>query len=91
MFLIKNAMPIGKWFDDASPQNGGIWVKVGEVIDQGNWPVQSLAITGCSYVNPKTIILVGRGTFLIRTDGDQAEYKMVSIREIDINSPASCN
>jgi len=23
----------------------------------------------------------------MRTDGDQAEYKMVSIREIDVNAP----
>jgi len=72
---------------NGNPKNGGVWVKLGEVIDQGNWPVQSEAITGCSYTNPKTIILVGNGTFLMRTDGDQAEYKMVSIREIDVNAP----
>ena len=75
---------------NGNPINGGTWVKVGEVIDQGNWPVQASAITGCSYTDPKTIILTGHGTFLMRTDGDQAEYKMVSIREIDINSPVTC-
>ncbi len=74
---------------NGNPKNGGVWVKVGEVIDQGNWPVQSLAIIGCNYTDPKKMILVGHGTFLMRTDGDQAEYKMVSIREIDVNSPAS--
>lgn len=74
---------------NGNPVNGGTWMKVGEVIDQGNWPVQSSVINGCSYTDPKTIILEGHGTFLLRTDGDQAEYKMVSIREIDINSPIS--
>lgn len=74
---------------NGNPENGGIWIKVGEVTDQGNWPVQSSAIIECNYTDPKTIILVGHGTFLLRTDGGQAEYKMVSIREIDINSPAS--
>jgi len=74
---------------NGNPVNGGTWVKVGEVTDQGNWPVQASPITGCSYSDPKTIILDGHGTFLLRTDGDQAEYKMVSIREIDVNSPTS--
>ena len=57
--------------------------KVGQVIDNGNFPASSTAITGCTFSDPKTIILQGHGTFLWRTDIDQAEYKMVSIREID--------
>ncbi len=67
---------------NGNPVNGGYWEKVGEVTDEGNWPAASSMITGCSYSDPKTIILEGHGTFLLRTDGDQAEYKMVSIREI---------
>jgi len=67
---------------DGNPVNGGFWEKVGEVTDAGNWPAAPSTITGCTYSDPKTIILVGHGTFLLRTDGDQAEYKMVSIREI---------
>ncbi|WP_028978373.1 hypothetical protein [Sporocytophaga myxococcoides] len=67
---------------DGNPVNGGIWEKVGELTDEGNWPAAPFNITGCIYSDPKTLILEGHGTFLLRTDGDQAEYKMVSIREI---------
>lgn len=68
---------------NGNPVNGGNWQKVGQVIDNRNFPSSSTAITGCTYSDPKTIILQGHGTFLWRTDVDQAEYKMVSIREID--------
>jgi hypothetical protein len=68
---------------NGNPMNGGDWVKVGEVIDAGNWPAAPSAITGCSYTDPNTIILQGHGTLLLRTDNDEAQYKMVSIREID--------
>lgn len=67
---------------NGDPITGGYWEKVGEVTDEGNWPAATSIITGCSYSDPKTIIVEGHGTFLLRTDGDQAEYKMVSIREI---------
>ncbi|WP_018341949.1 T9SS type A sorting domain-containing protein [Cytophaga aurantiaca] len=72
---------------NGNPVNGGEWKKVGEVIDAGNWPAAASAITGCSYTDQKMIILQGHGTLLLRTDGDQAEYKMVSIREIDPTQP----
>ncbi|MBN1602467.1 MAG: hypothetical protein JW915_12715 [Chitinispirillaceae bacterium] len=63
-------------------KGGGTWEKVGEVIDGGDWPAASSLITGCSYSDPKLVITEGHGTILMRTDGDGAEYKMVSIREI---------
>jgi len=69
---------------NGNPANGGVWTKVGEIIDAGNFPAAPSNITGCTYTDPKTIILQGHGTFLMRTDGDQAEYKMVSLREIDL-------
>jgi hypothetical protein len=62
---------------------GGHWKKVGEVVDEGNWPAAPGLIEGCLYSDPKTIISKGNGTVLWRTDGDEAEYKWVSIREID--------
>lgn len=68
---------------NGNPTNGGVWKKVGEVIDAGNWPAAPSSITGCSYTDQKKIILDGHGTLLMRTDGDNAEYKMVSVREID--------
>jgi len=72
------------WIDSVS---GGIpasavWKKVGEVVDDGNWSSAPSAIAGCSYSDPKTVILQGHGTFLLRTDGDTAEYAMASLREI---------
>ncbi len=60
---------------------GGEWVLVGDVTDDGtNW--EGADISGCSYSDPFTPILTG-GNVYWRTDGDTAEYKMVSIREID--------
>ena len=66
--------------------DGGKWEKVGEVIDDGNWPAASGTITGCSYSDPHTIITEGHGTILMRTDGDGADYKKVTIREIDLGT-----
>jgi hypothetical protein len=63
--------------------NGGVWHKVGEAIDKGDWPAAPSAITGCTYSDPSVIILEGHGTILMRTDGDGAQYKMVSVREIE--------
>ncbi len=61
--------------------NGGSWELVGDVTDDGsNW--QGADISGCSYTDPYAPILAG-GNVYMRTDGDAAEYKMVSIREID--------
>jgi hypothetical protein len=65
---------------NSDPRNGGHWEKVGEVIDAGVWPSGDVA--GCSYTNAM-VITEGGGTALLRTDNDTADYKMVSIREID--------
>ncbi len=67
-----------------NPVDGGVWEKVGEVIDEGNWPAAPSQISGCSYSDQYTVITQGHGTILMRTDGDEAEYKFVSIREIEI-------
>ncbi|HEX2958936.1 MAG TPA: hypothetical protein VHO70_19030 [Chitinispirillaceae bacterium] len=63
--------------------DGGVWKKVGEVIDTKDWPTAPSPVSGCSYSDPATIITEGHGTILMRTDGAGAEYKMVSIREIE--------
>jgi hypothetical protein len=64
---------------NGKPNNGGYWEKVGEVVDEGNWPAGD--VSGCDYQNTR-IILDGGGTMLMRTDNDTADYTMVSIREI---------
>lgn len=64
--------------------NGGHWEKVFELVDEGNWPVPG-GTSGCSYTDEKYIINPGQGAFLMRTDDAGADYKMVSIREIDLD------
>jgi len=66
---------------NGNPKNGGVWQMVGEVIDTGvNWPVSD--ITGCQYTDKFRIITDG-GNVFFRTDIDTAQYKMVTIREIN--------
>jgi hypothetical protein len=60
--------------------NGGHWELVGTVTDSGLWT--SGDVSGCGY-EQSAIIHEGHGTLLMRTDGDTAAYKMVSVREID--------
>ena len=69
---------------NGTPVNGGHWEKVFELVDEGNWPVPG-GTGGCSYTDEKYIINPGQGTFLMRTDDAGADYKMVSIREIDLD------
>lgn len=72
------------WIDSVSGGDPAkaVWRKVGEVADTGTWPGASSAISGCTYSDPLTVILEGHGTMLLRTDGDTAQYAMVSLREI---------
>lgn len=67
---------------------GGDWKKVGEVVDGGSWPAAPSAITGCTYSDQNTVITQGHGALLMRTDNDEAEYKKVSVREIDPMVPS---
>lgn len=71
---------------NGSPQNGGHWEKVGEVIDAGHW--RSGDVSGCPYTD-SMVITNGGGTMLLRTDNDTADYKMVSQREIDTTNAAA--
>ncbi|MGL1937279.1 MAG: hypothetical protein OCD01_19790, partial [Fibrobacterales bacterium] len=76
---------------DGNPADGGTWQLVGDITDDGtNW--EGADISGCSYSDPFAPILSG-GNVYWRTDNDTAEYKMVSIREIDPHSmfPVSSN
>lgn len=66
---------------NGNPVDGGVWEKVGAVVDSGRWT--SGDVSGCGYAQDM-VINPGHGTFLLRTDGDTAVYKMVSIREIDL-------
>ncbi len=65
---------------NGKPENGGTWEMVGSVVDSGSWP--SGDVTGCGY-GQSEVISRGNGTILMRTDGDTAVYKMVSVREIE--------
>ena len=71
---------------NGNPINSGIWTKVGEIIDAGNWPSQNSLIIGCTYTNPNIIITEGNDTCILITDGDAADYKTVSLREITIGA-----
>jgi hypothetical protein len=69
------------------PSNGGHWQFVGSMIDSGsNWP--GADVSGCPDLTQDMAVTVGHGTILIRTDGEACDWKMLSIREIDPNSPA---
>lgn len=76
------------WIDSVSGGDPAraVWRKVGEAADTGTWPAASATIDGCAYAEPSTVILEGHGTMLLRTDGDTAEYRMVSLREIEAPS-----
>lgn len=66
---------------DGNPTNGSVWQLVGDIIDDGtNW--QGTDISGCTYTN-KFMPIVAGGNVFWRTDNDTAQYKMVSIREIE--------
>lgn len=71
---------------NGNPSTSNTWQKVGTVIDSGSWP--SGDVSGCSFAQ-NTIILKGNGTILMRTDGDTAVYKYVSVREIDADPATS--
>lgn len=78
-----SAVKLELYIDSVSngePVNGGNWELVGTITDSGSWP--SGDVSGCGY-DESAIILEGHGTVLMRTDGDTAVYKKVTVREID--------
>jgi hypothetical protein len=78
-----SAVKLELYIDSVSngePLNGGNWELVGAIIDSGSWP--SGDVSGCGY-EQSAVILEGHGTILMRTDGDTAVYKKVTVREID--------
>ena len=68
------------------PPGGGHWDVVGSMIDSGsNWPGGD--ISGCPNLSQNMAVTVGNGTMLIRTDGEACDWTMLSLREINPNSP----
>ena len=81
---VNNTVKMTLYIDTVSngnPVNGGVWKLVGEVIDNGA-NFQGADISGCTYTDQYMPITAGGNVFW-RTDNDTAQYKMVSIREID--------
>lgn len=67
---------------DGDVSRGGEWTLVGEIIDEGNWHVPE-DVSSCTY-NDNHIITTGGGAVVIRNTGiASAEYKYLSVREID--------
>jgi hypothetical protein len=64
---------------NGNPVNGGAWRKIGEIVDDGNWTAPP---GDCGYPG-NTVVTTGGGAVLFRnTEAAEANYKMVSIREI---------
>lgn len=63
---------------------GGVWKKAAEIIDDGNWT----APTGTCGYDGKTVVTKGGGVVFIRnTSAAEAQYKLISIREIVPSGP----
>jgi hypothetical protein len=68
------------------PAQGGHWDLVGTMIDSSsNWP--GADISGCPDLTKDMAVTSGHGSLLIRTDNEACNWKMFSIREIDIDKP----
>src|SRR3954449_7363473 len=85
-FLIYNvsgnrAVKMEMYRDMTEGANGGIWEKIGELIDAGGWrPKQANPV--CAFA-PDYISLTGGGVIILRDTGsDEARYKWFSVREI---------
>lgn len=64
---------------DGAPKNGGVWFKMADIIDKGNWTAPP---GDCGYPG-NTIVTEGGGVVFFRNTGaEEADYKMVTIREI---------
>lgn len=77
-----NHVKLEGWVDlnsNGNPNQSTVWTKVAEITDSGNWtvPVGNCGVPG------NYIITQGNGTPFIRNSGiTEAQYKMVSVREI---------
>ena len=67
-------------------KNGGVWEKVAEYTDRGDWPqinpgvdVQKI----CGYPANKILLNPGTSVFVRNDEIKDVEYKLFSIREID--------
>lgn len=64
---------------DGNPKNGGAWFKMADIIDNGNWTAPP---GDCGYPG-NTVVTQGGGVVFFRNTGAaEANYKMVTIREI---------
>lgn len=84
----RNAVKLEAYLDTVSggdPVRGGTWTKVAEIIDEGNWT----APTGTCTMAGNMVITRGGGVVFIRNTGAaEAQYKMVSVREITLPTTA---
>lgn len=64
---------------NGEPKNGGTWFKMADIIDNGNWTAPP---GNCGYPG-NTVVTQGGGVVFFRNTGAaEAQYKMVTIREI---------
>jgi hypothetical protein len=64
---------------NGNPVNGGTWFKISEIIDAGAW---SAPAGDCGY-SPTTVVTQGGGAVFFRNTGAaEANYNMVTLREI---------
>lgn len=83
-----NAVKLEAYVDSVSGGDvrttGGVWKKVAEIIDDGNWA----APTGTCGYDGKTVVTQGGGVVFIRnTSAAEANYKLISVREIAPSGP----
>jgi hypothetical protein len=80
----RNAVKLEAYLDtvsDGNPVQGGTWAKVAEIVDEGNWPAPP---GDCGYP-ATTVVATGGGVVFIRnTAAAEANYKLLSFREISV-------
>ncbi len=86
VYTVQNKTKLELYIDTVSNGDSALvgdksnWEKLGEMIDDGDFPVPIK--DGCN-VDPKKVIVKGNGVTLIRnTDIKKCEYKWFSVREI---------
>jgi hypothetical protein len=80
-----SAVKLEAYIDESEGSAGGDWVKLGETLDDGNWPAPA---GDCGYPST-TVITQGGGVVFIRnTAVAEVQYQHVSFREI-VDAPAA--